>query len=567
MWGRFGESRLPKSSALFAALMSSNATMMHCTVNQSFVGGVLTGIKPSLFGLEFFLFPPKHKAASKSPAQTRPATSTASSAALAVSDTPSFDWLGPTTAEPATRQSKAVDAPRTSTQAANVKPFVFSHALDDDDSRLAGLGTGNRTLQEGQEAYCTFTSPYPGRMLIAILDGTGRRGGVGCGGTLRCYNSKKGNACNKLGESPDMLIAFSLIEAIIMRPELRKNALGQLELFSVHVTIVPVGSVGASAVDIGEGFIDFMRSNERVRDENKGKLRLYMTNFAKACNKQLRLFGKQVTNCPPKEDGILATWDRNTDYQFPGEILGRWGEPGQDHGTLYLLEQALFFESRAKDSDGSSAHLYIPLPLDEKLGHSISLVVNKTREGLIHSMSIWLHRVDKAKFWARTDEEEAATEDHTAYSDDDDSPDDESTSDEESDSDDSAPMDSACSPGGTPFPATDIVREKRGGYTIPLLVAFRLDEDERLQDVWSALTGRYDPQQLPHAKAWECSETRPRLFEPLLDPEKLEWYDQGYQQVDLCLEQIRWKDCKKGISPGKLKAYSGCDSTCSVHRK
>ncbi|KAK4959361.1 hypothetical protein LTR10_004165 [Elasticomyces elasticus] len=278
----------------------------------------------------------------------------------------------PTPVQPAKKLTKAEETAR-----------KYRHDLSADDQRLAGFRKGSRAFDMGQESHCTFESPFPGRMLIAILSGTGTRDNVGCWGTLHIYDSKRGNRCSQFGEYPDLFIPFSLIENIILFKVYEAN-----ELFSFRVIIVPIGAVGASsALESSPRCIDFKKSTEKAFKPER--IMPYLEELVTACSIRLALFGRQITEAR-YEDSIKAMWDvRQLDHNSPS--ISKL----DDHVTVFFVPDAIFVECRS-----SRHHLYIPFRDGVHGASSIALLANVVSTRMHHSFWLYIEGITESPLCA-----------------------------------------------------------------------------------------------------------------------------------------------------------------------
>ncbi|KAK5675148.1 hypothetical protein LTS10_012222 [Elasticomyces elasticus] len=283
------------------------------------------------------------------------------------------------------------------------------------DERMSGRGCGFYTFGTKDDLY--FSSPYAGMMRIEISDGFSPGGPVGSdgsGGSIRmCGPEFWYGTLGKIGGvehgSPlRFLIPFRHIEAIIVRT-IHTKATKQHPSEPKHtVAIVPTGAAGASSIKRELPQIIEFEMPVRAKDEGlSGKIgeseqldagnETYLTAFITACNKQLKLFDKQVVevDVDQAEMDNLAfpmTWKRDE----PSTL----GDKGPDKGMLFFLHDAVFFASEASKADGTPKHIYIPLEPGAQLASSIWLVVHKTlRDEMLERMDVWFSGVTDSAYW------------------------------------------------------------------------------------------------------------------------------------------------------------------------
>ncbi|KAK5694034.1 hypothetical protein LTR97_009652 [Elasticomyces elasticus] len=281
------------------------------------------------------------------------------------------------------------ESPLTSQQVAD----LYYHGLPANDRRLAGLDDGPRRFNIRQDC-CTFLSPFPGRMQIAVQskpENLGRR--VGCGGTLRVFGSKKGNGSNKLGEHPELLVPFSLIANIILFKTLRNNS-----LFSFEMIVVPVGAVGTSSVsERRPRCIHFFRSNEGLRRNHHPEwLKPYTDELIAACNDQLHLFGKKVTYASLAKS-IAAEWDIR-ELGYTSEAFSH-----DESVVAFFVKDAILIKRN------DARHLYIPFGDDGLNASSIILVANCDKDGEPIGFEIRIDGVTEAPFWTEDSQQAPQT--------------------------------------------------------------------------------------------------------------------------------------------------------------
>ncbi|KAK5739760.1 hypothetical protein LTR17_005046 [Elasticomyces elasticus] len=283
------------------------------------------------------------------------------------------------------------------------------------DERMSGAGCGRYTF--GTKDDLCFSSPYAGMMRIEISDGFspgGPVGSSGSGGSIRMsgpefwYGTTGKIGGVEHGSPLQFLIPFRHIEAIIVRT-IHTKATKQHPSEPKHtVTIIPTGAAGASSIKRELPQIIEFGMPVRAKDEGlSGKIgaaeqpdagnETYLAAFITACNKQLKLFDKQVVEVDvdhAKIDNLAfpMTWERDEHSTS--------GDKGEDKGMLFFLPDAVFFASEVGKADGTPKHIYVPFEPGAQLASSIWLVVHKTlRDEMLPRTDIWFSDTTDSAYW------------------------------------------------------------------------------------------------------------------------------------------------------------------------
>ncbi|KAK3615030.1 hypothetical protein LTR56_026857 [Elasticomyces elasticus] len=193
----------------------------------------------------------------------------------------------------------------------------YDQGIDVLDGRMSGIGCGRYTFGTKDDLH--FSSPYAGMMRIEISDGFSPGGPVGSdgsGGSIRMSGPELWyGTIGKIGGvehgSPlQFLIAFRHIVRTI-----HTKATKQQPSQPTHkVIIIPTGAAGASSIKRELPQVIEFEMPVRAKDEGlAGKIgaaeqpdagnETYLAASVTACNKQLKLFDKQVVEVDVDKPG------------------------------------------------------------------------------------------------------------------------------------------------------------------------------------------------------------------------------------------------------------------------
>ncbi|KAK3629163.1 hypothetical protein LTR56_017815 [Elasticomyces elasticus] len=264
---------------------------------------------------------------------------------------------------------------------------------------MSGTGCGRYIF--GTNDDLRFSSPYAGMMRIEISDGFspgGSSGSNGSGGSIRMsgpqfwYGTLGKIGGVEHGSPLQFLIPFRHIEAIIVRT-IHTKATKRRPSEPMHtVTVIPTGATGASSIKRELPQIIEFEMPVRAKDEGlSGKIgaaeqsdagnETYLAAFITACNRQLKLFDKQVVEVDVEqaEKDKLAfpmRWERDEHSTL--------GDKGEDKGMLFFLPGGVFFASSACEQNLASR-------------------TQTLRDEMLPRMDIWFSGMTDSAYWTEKD--------------------------------------------------------------------------------------------------------------------------------------------------------------------